>query len=161
MYPFSSNIIFNRILGLLKSKIFWIMTLICNSVVVLSAFVFYQIEHGTNPQMEHFIDALWWSFATVTTVGYGDISPKTVLGKILGISLMIGGTAMFATFTALFANAILAGDFRQISTKIKGIEIDEQESEKQIIKMTEDLSRIEKKLNDLNNNLNKNGDKDA
>ncbi len=54
------------------------------------------------------MDALWWGFATATTTGYGDITPVTLAGKFLGILLMLTGMAIFAMFTALFAETILA-----------------------------------------------------
>jgi len=53
------------------------------------------------------MDALWWSFATATTTGYGDITPVTDTGKILSIILMLVGLALFSMYTALFAEAIL------------------------------------------------------
>lgn len=54
------------------------------------------------------MDAIWWSFTTATTTGYGDITPVTDLGKILSILLMITGLLLFAVFTATFAETILA-----------------------------------------------------
>ena len=53
------------------------------------------------------MDGIWWAYSTVTTVGYGDIIPTTFQGRILGILLMLMGTAMFATYIALFAEVIL------------------------------------------------------
>jgi len=135
-------------MDLVSSGPFWLMTALCNSVVLLSAFVFYKVEHGVNGNIVEFIDALWWSFSTVTTVGYGDITPRTFTGKIIGIALMIVGTAFFAAFTALFANAILGGDYRRISTKLTMIEKEEHEFEGQILELTKSLERIEKKLNE-------------
>lgn len=49
----------------------------------------------TNPQ-----DALWWSFATITTVGYGDLFPVTTAGRITGAVLMTAGVGVFRTVTA-------------------------------------------------------------
>ena len=36
-------------------------------------------------------DGLWWAFVTVTTVGYGDVTPQTGAGKLLAVALMVGG----------------------------------------------------------------------
>lgn len=49
-------------------------------------------------------DALWWSFVTVTTVGYGDRYPVTAEGRIIAMILMTAGVALFSTFTALVAS---------------------------------------------------------
>ncbi|MBA2668213.1 MAG: ion transporter [Trueperaceae bacterium] len=50
-------------------------------------------------------DALWWSFVTVTTVGYGDHYPVTSLGRMMAALLMAAGVGLFGTLTAYFANA--------------------------------------------------------
>ncbi|MDZ7836269.1 MAG: potassium channel family protein [Alkalibacterium sp.] len=39
----------------------------------------------------HFIDSLWWAFVTSTTVGYGDISPTTAIGRLTAMFLMLTG----------------------------------------------------------------------
>jgi voltage-gated potassium channel len=60
--------------------------------------------------LEHksFGDALWWSIVTTTTVGYGDISPATPIGRIIAIILMIFGIGMIGmltgTITTYFTN---------------------------------------------------------
>ena len=97
-----------EIFSLIKSPVFILLTVLGNSLIGLFSFIFFWIESGINPKLQSFIDALWWGFATATTTGYGDITPVTVKGKILGILLMLTGTAIFAMFTALFAETILA-----------------------------------------------------
>ena len=49
-------------------------------------------------------DALWWSFVTITTVGYGDLYPVTTAGRIIAAGLMTVGVALFGTFTAYVAS---------------------------------------------------------
>lgn len=53
-----------------------------------------------------FVDGFWWSFVTATTVGYGDISPSTIPGRIIATILMIVGIGLIgsltSTITALF-----------------------------------------------------------
>lgn len=92
---------------LIKSPVFLLLTILGNSLIGLFATVFYFLEVNHNPRIAHFIDALWWGFATATTTGYGDITPVTFPGKMLGILLMLTGMAFFAMFTALFADTIL------------------------------------------------------
>lgn len=46
-----------------------------------------------------FQDALWWSIVTCTTVGYGDISPTTAIGRVLAVLLMIFGIGMIGMLT--------------------------------------------------------------
>ncbi|EQC46276.1 potassium channel family protein [Bacteriovorax sp. Seq25_V] len=149
MYLSSGRILFERLWSFITSAPFWLMTALCNSVVMLSAFVFYRVEYEINGSVVEFIDAVWWSFSTVTTVGYGDITPVTFTGKIIGIALMIVGTAFFAAFTALFANAILGRDYKAISTKLSSLEREDVELEVQVLELTKSLSRIEEKINKL------------
>ena len=49
-------------------------------------------------------DALWWALATVTTVGYGDITPITTEGKLLAAVLMVAGIALLGIVTATLAS---------------------------------------------------------
>lgn len=96
-----------KIIRVIVSPIFLTISMFGNLVVLVSSSLFYYLESPVNPLVETFMDAVWWAFATITTVGYGDINPITFEGRILGILLMLLGTALFATYTALFANAIL------------------------------------------------------
>ncbi len=89
------------------------LTIIGNGLIGLSGALFYYLEKGTNPRLREFIDAIWWSFSTATTTGYGDITPVTTNGKILGILLMLMGTALFAMYTGLFAEIILTNARRK------------------------------------------------
>jgi voltage-gated potassium channel len=55
-----------------------------------------------------FVDSLWWSFVTATTVGYGDISPSTLTGRLIASILMVTGIGLISmltgSITTLFLN---------------------------------------------------------
>ncbi|MGW4199608.1 potassium channel family protein [Streptomyces sp. NPDC004726] len=53
-------------------------------------------------------DAVWWSFTTMTTVGYGDHAPTTGLGRMLAVGLMISGIALLGVVTANIAAWFIA-----------------------------------------------------
>jgi voltage-gated potassium channel len=53
-------------------------------------------------------DALWWSYVTVTTVGYGDRFPVTNFGRLVGIAMLTIGIGLFGVLTGFLANAFLA-----------------------------------------------------
>lgn len=52
------------------------------------------------PSINTFADALWWAVVTTTTVGYGDISPETPIGRILAVVLMLVGIGIIGTLTS-------------------------------------------------------------
>lgn len=54
-----------------------------------------------------FGDALWWSITTVTTVGYGDLSPVTGIGRLIAVLLMLGGISLVGVVTATLASWII------------------------------------------------------
>lgn len=53
-------------------------------------------------------DAIWWTYVTITTVGYGDRFPVTGAGRIIGILVLTTGVGVFATFAGFIANKLLA-----------------------------------------------------
>lgn len=53
-------------------------------------------------------DAIWWTYVTITTVGYGDKYPVTIAGKIVGILVLTTGVGVFATFAGYIANKLLS-----------------------------------------------------
>jgi voltage-gated potassium channel len=67
-----------------------------------------QVERGRpDASINNFGDALWWALETVTTVGYGDKSPHTTLGKLIAATLMIGGIGVVSLITASLASWIV------------------------------------------------------
>ena len=52
-------------------------------------------------------DALWWAFATITTIGYGDFYPVTFAGRAVAMLLVVFGLSLFSTFTAYVASFFL------------------------------------------------------
>lgn len=68
-----------------------------------------------------FGNALWWSFVTITTVGYGDISPQTPIGRIIAGIIMLTGIGFLGMLTATIATFFLKGN-DNISYKNQTIE---------------------------------------
>ncbi|WP_427008442.1 cation:dicarboxylate symporter family transporter [Pseudarthrobacter sp. H2] len=60
-------------------------------------------ENAAGSNITNFEDALWWAMTTITTVGYGDHFPVTLLGRLVAAGLMIGGIAVLGVVTASVA----------------------------------------------------------
>jgi voltage-gated potassium channel len=66
-------------------------------VLIASSTLMYFVEHDAQPETFASIpDAMWWGVCTLTTVGYGDVYPKTGLGRFLGACIAVMGIAVFA-----------------------------------------------------------------
>ena len=65
----------------------------------VGAFLFYLLEPGHSLR-----ESFYWAFVTMTTVGYGDISPKTQIGRVMAVCLMFGGVTVLALISATIAS---------------------------------------------------------
>ncbi len=85
------------------------VAVIAVAIVVLGAAVAYHAEHATNPGFATFGDALWWGIVTLTTVGYGDIVPKTTAGRGAGVMIMITGIGVLGVLAGSLASFFRLG----------------------------------------------------
>jgi voltage-gated potassium channel len=76
--------------------------------------------------------AYWWAMETVTTVGYGDVVPHTLPGRLVGTLLMLTGIALIPTLTSVI-----------VSTLVSKRRQEEQE------RLEDMLTRVEQRLHDL------------
>jgi voltage-gated potassium channel len=77
-------------------------------MVMFSSVAIYEFEHESQPQMfARLSDAMWWSFVTLTTVGYGDIIPVTAGGRIIATITMAVGIGIFGTFISLIGSSFI------------------------------------------------------
>jgi voltage-gated potassium channel len=77
-------------------------------IVLVAALAVLEAERG-HPQstIESYPAALWWAVCTITTVGYGDLYPATVEGRLVAIALMIGGLGLIGFTTGSLASWIV------------------------------------------------------
>ena len=69
------------------------------ALVVFGGVLVWELESPANPSFHNLGDALWWAFATMSTVGYGN-GPVTPLGRVVAALIMLVGIACFGVLTA-------------------------------------------------------------
>ncbi|MBC2399969.1 potassium channel family protein [Clostridium tetanomorphum] len=81
----------------IKTNSFNYVLWITLSILILGALGIHLCENMTLG------NSLWWSFVTITTVGYGDISPKTPFGRLIAVFLMLTGIGFLSMLTGTIA----------------------------------------------------------
>jgi voltage-gated potassium channel len=77
-------------------------------LVFTAALAALDAERGApHAHIETFPQAVWWAFETISTVGYGDYTPVTQVGRLVAVGLMIGGIATLGIVTATLASWIV------------------------------------------------------
>ena len=102
-------------------------------LIIFFGFLFFVSE----PEVETFSDGIWWALVTITTVGYGDITPYTTLGRIVASSLMILGIGFIATITAT-VSAYFLSNFGEKQTTLDDVLTKLEKIEDEIEKIKED-----------------------
>ena len=74
---------------------------------ILGGISLFLVERLSNPDMNSVGDGLWWALVTITTVGFGDITPVTTLGRFIGGVMMVGGLFTLALFAGVIGHSLL------------------------------------------------------
>jgi voltage-gated potassium channel len=99
-----------------RAKITVFLTFVLTAVLVVGA-AMYVIE-GPTRGFDSIPTSVYWAIVTLTTVGYGDISPQTPLGRALAAALMIVGYGVIAVPTGIVTTELArAGDRREAATR--------------------------------------------
>ena len=85
-----------------SSYILWGIILFLSLVILM--FIIFISEQKTNSEINSLFDAIWYTLVTITTVGYGDIAPTSVIGRITAMILLIAGVAIFGALSGKFAS---------------------------------------------------------
>lgn len=99
----------NQILLALRASREKILIFMFFVVLMVSVFgsVMYVVEHGTNEDFDSIPTSIYWAVVTITTVGYGDISPVTPFGKFIASLIMILGYAVIAVPTGIVTSSLV------------------------------------------------------
>ena len=130
---------------------------------ILAALIFFigvfgYLFYVSEPQVETFGDGIWWALVTITTVGYGDITPLTTLGRVVAGLLMLLGLGLIATITAI-VSAKFIQNYVDGHTNDDVLEkLEELEAEIEKIEELEDnvlgkLQELEEEVDELNKKI--------
>ena len=73
-------------------------------LILASSLTMYSVEHAAQPEtFKNAFSGIWWSVSTVFTVGYGDIYPVTVLGRVMGVIITFLGVGAVAIPTGILS----------------------------------------------------------
>jgi voltage-gated potassium channel len=77
------------------------------SVTIAGSLLVWAVERNTNPDLAHYSEAIWWAIVTVTTVGYGDVTPVTSTGRAIAALLMVTGIGTIGLLASSVAGALI------------------------------------------------------
>jgi voltage-gated potassium channel len=72
-------------------------------------------------------DAIWWTFVTISTVGFGDRYPVTGLGRLIGVLMLVAGVGLFSVLTSFLASAFAKPATAQDEERDRALRADVQE----------------------------------
>jgi voltage-gated potassium channel len=95
-------------------------------------------------------EGMWWALQTVTTVGYGDVTPKDAAGRIVGAVVMLEGIAFLAIITAAITSTFVTRAQRERQPSDQAEETGAQAPvDPQLEQMATQLARVESLLQEL------------
>ena len=106
LFRYSNSIKFFS--DVLASKRFELITLaiFMGFLIFIASLAIYLFENkSSGGNVRHLYDAFYWSIVTISTVGYGDITPQTVGGRLVAVSLILTGLGVLSFFTSIIVAA--------------------------------------------------------
>ena len=121
---------------------FLIFSLLITSAVIVvtgSVVIFYVESPHPDSEINSMLDAVWWTVATVTTVGYGDIVPITETGKIIAIIYMFFGIGFLAIFLSVIGTRVYQRRFEKEDREFTNYQ-------KLILQRIDNVEKIQEKI---------------
>jgi len=118
-------------------------------VLIVGSYIFFITEKGINPEVPNYESAMWFAIVSMATVGYGDIVPATLTGRIIAVIFILTGMGYVSLVTATLAYSFIdlfrkesrkAGENLQKRTDIYNEKIDE---------LLEKVDKIDKKVDKM------------
>ena len=114
-------------------------------IVIGSTLSLYLVDPGMN----NIFDDLWFVVVSITTVGYGDITPVSVYGKILSLILLIVGVFIFSAITGAIStyfmdNLLKEGNYRinELNEKVGDLNSQIEENNQKIDELNREIGEL-------------------
>ena len=121
------------------NKLFYLL-FAAAGIIIVGSFVIFSVEsQQPDSQINSMLDAVWWTVATVTTVGYGDIVPVTDIGKIVAIFFMFFGIGVLGISLSVLGTQFYKRRFEKEEKEIS-------HAQKLILDRMDDLEMNQEKL---------------
>ena len=106
----------NQFIEVLSSKRFELLTLLflLLFIVFTAGIAIYVLEEKSNPNINSLFDAFYWALVTISTVGFGDISPVSTEGRSISMVIIVSGIAMIS-----FATSVIVSAFSEKLSEVK------------------------------------------
>ena len=88
--------------------LFWFALSLLGAEVLIGGVTVYLAERDHNIHVTSLADGFWWALVTLTTVGFGDITPVSAIGRAMGAVLMVGGMFTLALFAGIVGHTLVS-----------------------------------------------------
>ncbi len=126
-------------------------TVILLLVLIIGSFIFFIVERSVNPEVPNYESAVWFSIISMTTVGYGDIVPVTLIGRILGVIIILTGMGYVSLVTATLAYSFIDLFRKESGKAVKKVEERVINYEDKIDELLVKIEELDTKIDDIKN----------
>jgi voltage-gated potassium channel len=114
-------------------------------VFLISWIVLFAEQGAPTANIKTYPDAVWWAFVTITTVGYGDYYPVTVLGRTMALILMFFGLGIIGVLSSYLASTFISLERRR-RERIVGVNEEDEDKDEDEDKAKDEMSNLEAEL---------------
>jgi voltage-gated potassium channel len=126
-------------------------TVILLLVLIIGSFIFFIVERTVNPEVPNYESAVWFSIISMTTVGYGDIVPVTLIGRMLGVIIILTGMGYVSLVTATLAYSFIDLFRKESGKAVKKVEKRVINYEDKIDELLIKVEELDTKIDDIKN----------
>lgn len=130
---------------LLRSRSLIYLLLLAGLVTVMVGLLLYPVDPG----IRSLFDGIWYAWVTMTHVGYGDVVPTSVVGRLLAALLILFGLGLFALFTAIFSAVLIGEGMGRVDRELGAVAKEAHSIEKEESRILNELQRLHERLDRL------------